>query len=612
VYFPSGQHTLFGWIHPARGPAASDLGIVICNPFGYETICAHKSLLAFAEACAATGVSALRFDYRGTGDSSSTGGEEDQISAWCEDIRAAIEFLQRTCSVRRICLLGVRLGALLATRVAAQHNVDSLIAVAPVVSGKRYLRELRAFQATASAGGEGGAGSDAASADDPDGGMEVAGFPLFQSSLGSLKQLDVSKLPDGPKVAALIVDRDDLPGTSSWSASLASKGVDVQYTALPGFSQMVSTPHESVVPVAIVDAVSQWLRRHVVTAPMANQASPLDVLNSPVDIPNEPRMRMKHDSGVELVERAVSLDREGVLFGIVTEPAARADRAEAYGVILLNTGATSHVGPNRMYVELCRRWAARGYVALRFDLAGLGDSAARAGEKANQVYPPGALDDVRRAIDFMRERLHTRNITLAGVCAGAYHGLRSAVAGLPVNTVLLVNPLTFYWKQGSTLSDLQISEVVRNPGVYARNAFSSRHWLKLVRGRVNLWRAGKVFFRRGWLSVESALRNLCRALRLPLPDDLGWDLKGVTARGVRVVFVFARGDAGHQLLRLQGGSSVARLGDSCRIHVINHADHIFTQRPARGQLMDLLSDELPADSSTGSHSALPVRLRLRA
>jgi alpha-beta hydrolase superfamily lysophospholipase len=588
VYFPSGRHTLFGWIHTARGPTPSDLGVVICSPFGYETICAHKSLRAFADTCAAAGVPALRFDYRATGDSTGTAGEEDQIAGWCDDVRAAIEFLERTCSVRRICLLGVRLGALLAARVAALQEVDYLIAVAPVVSGNRYLRELRAFQANASADAQAGALNNIAGVASLDGGLEVAGFALSQASAKSLREIDVSKLTQAPKVAALIMDRDDLPCASSWSAALESKGVDVQYAALPGFTDMVSTPHASVVPAAMVDRVSKWLQRHSSAADAAHDMS------AP-RIAGEPRMHLMDGGGAQLLERAVSIDHHGILFGIVTESVDRAGGGEASGIILLNTGATSHVGPNRMYVELARRWAARGYVVLRFDLAGLGDSATRAGAESNQVYPPDALHDVRSAIEFMRGRLHVRNITLVGVCSGAYHALRSAVSGLPISKVLLINPLTFYWKEGSTLEDLQISEVVVNPGAYARNALSPRHWAKLLRGRVNVWRAGMVFLRRSWLSVESALRDLCRALRIRLPDDLGWDLQTTIARGVRVVFLFAHADAGRELLRLQAGSTLKGLGQLCRVHIIHGADHIFTQRPARQRLFELLGDELPPE-----------------
>jgi alpha-beta hydrolase superfamily lysophospholipase len=589
LYFPSGDQTLFGWLHPARGPATSDAGVVICNPFAYEAVCAHGSLRAFADICAAAGIPALRFDYSGTGDSSGIVGEGDQISSWCDDIRAATEFLERTCGVRRICLLGVRLGALLAGLAAAQGAIDAVIAVVPVTSGRRYLRELRALQAGASVEVAGTAPADEAGPAPADVGLEVTGFRLSRVSVESLERVDLSKLSDGPRASALILDRDDLPGAKPWAAALESEGVDVHYEALPGFTNMVCTPHAATVPIAMTEAMAQWLELYS-RGTKAAAAMPLQIR-----LPAAARMRIKDESGVDLIERAMFIDGERALFAIVTEPAERAVGVDTsgYGVVMLNGGATNHIGPNRMYVELSRCWAARGYVVLRLDLAGLGDSATRPGEDKNQVYPPGALYDVGVAIEFLRGRRGVRNVTLAGLCAGAYHALRSAISGLPVNTVLLVNPLTFYWKQGSTLNDLQISEVVRNPGVYVENSFSLRRWSKLLRGRVSLWRVARVFVRRGWLTVDSTLRDLCRKLRIRIPDDLGWDLQSVAARGIRIVFFFARGDAGSMLLKVQGGSVLKRLGDRIHVHTIDGADHIFTQRAARMRLLQLMSSELP-------------------
>src|SRR5579862_9097664 len=69
LYFQSGERQLFGWLHWPHETRGADLGLVICKPFGYEAICAHRSLKTFADAAAATGIPALRFDYTGTGNS---------------------------------------------------------------------------------------------------------------------------------------------------------------------------------------------------------------------------------------------------------------------------------------------------------------------------------------------------------------------------------------------------------------------------------------------------------------------------------------------------------------------------------------------------------------
>ena len=63
-------------------------------------------------------------------------------------------------------------------------------------------------------------------------------------------------------------------------------------------------------------------------------------------------------------------------------------------ILFLNSGRDPHTGPNRMWVELSRAWAALGFPCYRFDLSGLGDSPVRAGQVRNLVRAPEAFDDM--------------------------------------------------------------------------------------------------------------------------------------------------------------------------------------------------------------------------
>src|SRR5690242_1473359 len=137
-YFGSRSPDLFGWLHRAAGdekPApAPALGLVICNPFGFEEVCAHRSLRHFAAAAAAAGVPALRFDYAGCGNSRGDEFQPDTLAAWIRSIHEAVERLKQATGVSRVCLLGLRLGASLAALAAALRNdVAAWIAIAPIV-----------------------------------------------------------------------------------------------------------------------------------------------------------------------------------------------------------------------------------------------------------------------------------------------------------------------------------------------------------------------------------------------------------------------------------------------------------------------------------------------
>jgi pimeloyl-ACP methyl ester carboxylesterase len=303
-------------------------------------------------------------------------------------------------------------------------------------------------------------------------------------------------------------------------------------------------------------------------------------------------------SSAVLTERPVYLASGGVvLYGVITEPPKCEKRDRA--IILLNSGAVSHTGPNRLYVSLSRLWARRGYTTLRLDMAGLGDSDARFGRPDSHIFPPEALDDIGCAIEFIRARYAISDISLAGICSGAYHALQAAIAGLPVNRILMVNPRQFLWEEGLWKVGMGDSDEMLRPvyaarslDYYFKRALSSHTWIRLLTGRLTVSRHVRAILARPLVVLQSTLRNWARRLRIRLPHDLGWELEDIGARGVRMVFIFAYGEWGLDVLNIQGGSSAARLGERCSIHIIHEADHTFSKRSAQAALESCLSDEL--------------------
>jgi alpha-beta hydrolase superfamily lysophospholipase len=600
LYFDSGERRLFGWLHRPSAGTMVDLGLVICKPFGYEAICSHRGLRAFAEAASALGVPTLRFDYSGTGDSAEIEPEADQLAVWSRDVVAAISELQRRTGVHRVCLLGFRLGALLATLAAGQcAAVNSLILVAPLISGRRYLRELRTTRLAASMGTVPAKSASDALTEIPAasaGSIEVSGFTFSAATLAALAQVDLTANGAPPVSDILVIDGSSFPAARGWAAQLSELGVPTKYLALPGLVEMIMTaPQFAVIPREMIAAMRDWLLQQLSGPSVQPENGAGRYLDSP-PVPSPFAAMSLRDDGppqqAPLTEHPVFLTSETVLFGIVTETRQCETRRRA--VIMLNAGADHHIGPNGLYVGLARHWARRGYVVLRMDLAGLGDSGTRLGQPDNEVFPPAVLDDMRTAIEFLRGRYGVGDITLFGLCSGAYHALRAAAAGMPVNRILMVNPQNYFWKQGMTLNDLQMAEVVRNPGVYRQQVFSGSAWRRLLTGRVNIWRIVKIYLHRPLLALESTLRDLARYMHVPLPHDLGSELQEIDARGVRVVFVFARGEPGIDLLKIEGGSAVTRLGERCRVHIIDGADHIFSQSGPRAIMKKVLSDELSA------------------
>ncbi len=259
LYFDSGGERLFGWLHRSRNEPQANVGVVICKPFGYEAICAHRGVRAFAEAIAAAGMPALRFDYLGTGDSAEISPDADQIQNWTRDVLAAADELRARTGVQQVCLLGFRLGALLATLAAAERKTFSaLIVISPIVSGRRYLRELRTTRMAASLGldhSESPIDKQPASA----GGMEVSGFSFSPATLATLATVDLAALQSPPLPRTLVIDR---PMTPAANGALPAPAVDGRTTrvAFPGLVEMLMTPPQfAQAPKEMIAGTVDWL-----------------------------------------------------------------------------------------------------------------------------------------------------------------------------------------------------------------------------------------------------------------------------------------------------------------------------------------------------------------
>jgi alpha-beta hydrolase superfamily lysophospholipase len=608
LYFKSGENQLFAWLHQPTKPLASNLGVVICNPFGYESICAHRSVREFAEAFAAAGIHALRFDYLGTGDSAEIDENADQVTLWSQDVIAAIQELRVRTGVDRVCLLGIRLGALLAALAAAEcRTVESLILIGPVVSGRRYVREMRMTQLAGIAlnGSSGADGDPEASRTNPQI-LEAGGFSFSAATLQTLAQVDLTTAPAPAVRSVLILDNDKLPSAKRWAELLSHSGIDLEYKSLPGLIEMAMTaPQFATVPRAMIEATRRWLAIIAVpteAGPTADRSAPgrwTPGIQSPMAAAL-PLVEDQESPEASITERPVFISSGVSLFGIITEP--RSDEERRRAVILLNPGADFHIGASRLYVDLARRWARRGYFVLRLDLAGIGDSPTRSGCVDDEVFPDEAIDDIRSAIEFVRSQYGIADMTLAGLCSGAYHALRAAVDGLGVNRILMVNPQNYFWKKGMTLNQLQLSEVVRNPGVYRQRLLSVRAWLRIFNGQVDIVRIAVIYLQRLRLAGEAIFRDFGRRLGVRLPHDLGWDLEKIVAGGVRVSFIFAREEPGIELLKLQTGSTLSRLGDRCRVRIVDSGDHIFSRREPRSIMENVLSEELFAHADETAES----------
>jgi pimeloyl-ACP methyl ester carboxylesterase len=142
LYFAADRR-LFGCLHPSPQPDAR-LGVVMVQPAFGEYTQHHRAFYVLAEALADRGFPCLRYDHFGTGDSASDL-MEARLSDWIGDVTVAARALVASGGVKRICLLGARLGASLALAAAPKiARTSGLVLWEPVWSGRDYLKSLLA------------------------------------------------------------------------------------------------------------------------------------------------------------------------------------------------------------------------------------------------------------------------------------------------------------------------------------------------------------------------------------------------------------------------------------------------------------------------------------
>ncbi len=131
------------------------------------------------------------------------------------------------------------------------------------------------------------------------------------------------------------------------------------------------------------------------------------------------------------------------VFAVLSHPA----RPNGAGVVLVHSGVltmSAHTG--RIWVRTARSLAAEGYLALRIDLSGSGDSTG-AFERRDDGQP---VADTSAAVRELQAR-GARSILLAGHCFGAVPAMGAALEAPAVRALVLVAPPLTWVTRGQTM-----------------------------------------------------------------------------------------------------------------------------------------------------------------
>lgn len=143
LFFNNNDYRIFGVLHTPENKDAPlynhKLGVVLCHPFAEEKLISHRVSVNLARSLITQGVTCLRFDEMGHGDSDGKF-EESTVETRLSDIQCAIDFLRKQTSVEKIGLIGLRFGGTLAALSCSNSSrIHFLVLISPIVDGKYYI-----------------------------------------------------------------------------------------------------------------------------------------------------------------------------------------------------------------------------------------------------------------------------------------------------------------------------------------------------------------------------------------------------------------------------------------------------------------------------------------
>jgi len=306
-------------------------------------------------------------------------------------------------------------------------------------------------------------------------------------------------------------------------------------------------------------------------------------------------------------EQAFLFGEHRTLVAVVTEPSATdgTPTPPIGGVLLLNAGVIHRVGPSRLYVHLARALAEAGWLTVRLDHSGIGDSPVR---RDGLSFEQSAIAEVREVIDALEQSRGLRRFLLIGLCSGAVTSFDAAGVDDRVAAIVMINPQGFD-------ENIAWNDYIQNRGharkYWKESLFSPRSWWNALTGRIDYQRLVTVLWRQATASVRS------EEIATPVATRVGAALRRLIERRVRTLLVCCEGDDGIEYMNVILGEDIRKMPPSpdFTVAIVTGADHSLTLRDSQRRVVDSVRawaaslDAMPlrAADAPGAVAAAPAR-----
>lgn len=551
--FPVQFHHCCGWYHPAE---RSDQVVILCGTLGFEALITYRALRILADMLAAAGIGVLRFDYPGTGDSPGDEGEPGRFEDWRHSVVQAVGWVREQIAPNELILLGLHFGALLATDAASLCRVDKLVLLAPVVSGRSYIRECEALARLA-------AGAHDAAA-------HRGADWLHATTRTSIAATNLALLQATPATDILLLEPAGIVHRP-FLERLASLGCRVTQQGFIGYDALLRDAHLNETPITAFASIVAWLASPARSLRPARQpAASSQVACAGV---LETRVQFASDAGDRLV-------------GVLCRPELGQPRL---GLIIGNTGAIPRFGHARFAVVLSRALARHGVATLRMDMAGVGDSVMAGADCRPPVYRDRTAE-MRAAVDLM-QAYDVAPLAACGVCSGAFHAFTAARSDERIRLLVLINQEVFDWQRRDASRRVRTWLDERTPSFLRRQAGSS------ARASPLSWRNRTS---RALLGAEAVINQMTGR------GFMSRTMKSFAARGTRALFILGEQEASalHLLQSYVGRGAARRLHvQPFDVAIVQGLDHSLSRSETHAKVLPVIQRYLLAEFGSFAPSA---------
>jgi len=272
------------------------------------------------------------------------------------------------------------------------------------------------------------------------------------------------------------------------------------------------------------------------------------------------------------------------LNGILTAPDIyKSDAA----VLLLNSGSLHRVGPQRLYVNIARDLGLAGFLSLRFDFSGLGESFAI---ETNLPFKEQLKHEISWAMSYISSHKNIHKFIIIGICSGAETAFHFALNNPSIVGCIPINGIYLEGDEYVSVIDNALERTkVR---YYKKNALNLSRWIKLLTGKSKVLSNRKLLVSK----FKHLLTNQTSKVieQKSEPQILNRHRQAYNSK-TKLFYIICEGSVAFDLfeLLLKDWFKKENTSDHFKIKILADTDHLFTlsysQSILRHEILDWMA-----------------------